>query len=80
MDDDTVRRYRDTQAQIEQLLIESEQLRGRSEAAQRRSQALHQRSQELMECSRALLERCALDQAPHDQPAPAEDQGGAEHR
>jgi uncharacterized membrane protein YccC len=73
MDDDAVRRTQATQAKSEHLLIDGERLRARS-------QALHQRSQELMERSRALLERFALDQAPHDRPAPAEDQGGAEHR
>ena len=80
MDDDAARRYLDTMATSEQLLIEGEWLRGQSEAAQQRSQALHQRSQELMERSRELLERCTMDQAPHDRPAPVEDQGGEEHR
>ena len=70
MDDDAVRR---SQARSEQLLIDGERLRARS-------QALHQRSQDLMERSRALLERFALDRTPHDRPAPAEDQGGEEHR
>ena len=62
-------------ATSEQLLLEGEWLRGQSEAAQQRSQALHRRSQDLRERSRALLERFALER-----PAPAEDQGGEEHR
>ena len=73
MDDDAVRR---SQARSEQLLIDGERLRARSQALHQRSQEL----QELMERSRELLERCTMDQAPHGRPAPAEDQGGEEHR
>ena len=76
MDDDAVRRTQATQARSKHLLIDGARLRARSQALHQRSQEL----QELMERSRELLERCTMDQAPHDRPAPAEDQGGEEHR
>ena len=75
MDDDAVRRYRDIQAQSEQVLVESEQLRGRSAAAQQRSQALHQRSQDLIERCRALQLRIEMDRPAGQQPVPAADEG-----